>query len=138
MPDTTTTISGEQRDALYQLVRDHLGGLNDVWIAMEQNKDFATAERLGREFGRDFRLLDDLGWGENDEREAVELTMPAGELAALLNRLREEAEAGLTGSPPERRSREEDERTDRRLRLVVDTCEGLLVELDVRGEEGSR
>jgi hypothetical protein len=25
MPDTTT-ISGKQRDALYQLVRDHLGG----------------------------------------------------------------------------------------------------------------
>ncbi len=133
MPDTITTISGEQRDALYQLVRDHLGGLNDVWIAMEENKDFASAERLGREFGDDFRLLDDLGWGEDDDREAVALTMPTGELTQILKRLHEEAEAGLAGSPEERRSREEDEKTDRRLLLATDTCEELLVALDDEG-----
>jgi hypothetical protein len=39
-----------------------LGALNDVWIAMECNKDFATAERLAIEFGEDFRLMEDLGW----------------------------------------------------------------------------
>lgn len=137
MPDTTT-ISGDQRDALYQLVRDHLGGLNDVWIAMEENKDFAAAERLGLEFGRDFRLLEDLGWSEDDERQAVELTMPTGELTQILKRLHEDAEAGLTGSPEERRSREEDEKTDRRLLLAMDTCEELLVAIDERAEEGSR
>jgi hypothetical protein len=133
MPDTTTTISGEQRDALYQLVRDHLGGLNDVWIAMEQNKDFATAERLSLEFSKDFQLLEDLGWSEDDERMAVALTMAAGELTQILKRLHEEAEAGLSGSPQERRSREEDEKTDRRLQLAMDTCEELLVALDDEG-----
>lgn len=138
MPDTTTTISGEQRDALYQLVRDHLGGLNDVWIAMEENRDFATAERLGLDFGRDFRLLEDLGWGEEDEREAVELTMPGGELIQVLKRLHEDAEAALSGSRQERRSREEDERTDRRLLLAMDACEKLLLALDEQAREGSR
>lgn len=133
MPDTTATISAAQRDALYQLVRDHLSGLNDIWIAMEHHKDFATAERLGREFGRDFRLLEDLGWGEDEERESIELTMPAAELTEILNFLREAAEACLSGSPEERRSREEDEKTDRRLLLAMDTCEELLVALDEEG-----
>lgn len=133
MPGTTTTISGEQRVALYELVRDHLGGLNDVWIAMEENKDFATAERLGREFAKDFRLLEDLGWGEDDDQEAVELTMPIVELAQILKRLHGEAEASLPGSPQERASREDDERTDRRLLAAMDTCEELLVALDEEG-----
>ncbi len=138
MPDTTTTISGEQRDALYQLVRDHLGGLNDVWIALEQTKDFAAAERLGLEFGRDFRLLEDLGWGGDDDREEVTLTMPTDELTQALRRLHEEAEAGLSGSPQERRSREEDEKADRRLLLAMDTCGELLAAIDEQSREESR
>lgn len=138
MPDTTPTISGEQRDALYELVRDHLGGLNDVWIAMEQDRDFATAERLGLEFGEDFRLLEDLGWREDDNREAIELTMPAADLGQLLRRLHDEAEASLSRSPDEAGSREEDERTERRLLLAMDTCEELLVALDECAEGGSR
>ncbi len=110
MPDTTT-ISGEQRDALYQLVRDHLGGLNDVWIAMEENKDFATAERLGLEFGRDFLLLEDLGWHEDDGRAAVELTMPSGELAQTLRRMHDDAEGA---SPAHRRGSAEPATAGRR------------------------
>jgi hypothetical protein len=137
MPDTTT-ISGEQRDALYQLVRDHLGGLNDVWIAMEANKDFATAEQLGLEFGQDFRLLEDLGWSEADDRERVELTMPPTELTRILSRLHEEAEGSFFGSPNERISREEDEQVDRRLVLAMDTCEELLGTLSERTERRSR
>jgi hypothetical protein len=136
MPDTTTTISGDQRAALYQLIRDHLGGLNDVWIAMEHDKDFATAKRLSLEFNRDFRLLEDLGWGEEDKREAVELTMPTGELTQILKRLHEEAEAGLSGLPEERHSREDDERTDRRLLRAMDACEELLVALDEKARPG--
>ncbi len=47
MPDkTTTTIDRERRDALYELVLDHLSGIGDFWIAIEE-KDFAKAERLG-------------------------------------------------------------------------------------------
>ena len=62
MPSTTCTIDGDQRDGLYELVRNHLGAVGDLWIALEQTEDFATAERLGIEFGEDFRLLEDIGW----------------------------------------------------------------------------
>jgi hypothetical protein len=129
-----TTISREQRDALYQLVRDHLSGLNDVWIAIEESKDFVTARRLGLEFGSDFRLLEDLGWEEEDDRERVELTIPAAELTRVLNRLHDEAEEGFFGSPAERTSRKEDEKTDRRLLLAMNTCEELLGALDRQAE----
>ena len=134
MPGITTTITGEQRDALYELVRDHLGGLNDVWVAMEQDKDFATAERLGLEFGEDLRLLADLGWAESNDQETVELTMPPEDLIDLLKRLREEAISGLSESPGERKSRDEDGETNERYRLAMSTCGELLADLDVRGE----
>lgn len=100
MPSSTATISKDQRDGLYALVRNHLGGLSDVFVEMEQRRDFDAAERLGREFAEDFRLLDDIGWQPNDGREAVALTMPLGELLELLQRLQDEAERLLTESPP--------------------------------------
>lgn len=81
MPSTTCTITKDQRDGLYELVRNRLGGIGDVWIALEENEDYATAERLGLEFGEDFRLLEDLGWGEDDGRTGVELTMPTHDLS---------------------------------------------------------
>lgn len=84
---TTCTIDGNQRDGLYELVRNHLGAVGDLWIALEINKDFATAERLGLEFGEDFRLLEDIGWNGRDGRKAFELTMPPEDLMELLQRL---------------------------------------------------
>ena len=59
---TTATIDRDQRDGIYEVVRNHLGAIGDVWIALEENEDFEIAERLGREFGEDFRLLADIGW----------------------------------------------------------------------------
>jgi hypothetical protein len=38
------TISREQRDALYELVVDHLTSIGDVWIEF-QNRDLVTAKR---------------------------------------------------------------------------------------------
>ena len=43
-------------------MRNHLAALGDVFVAMECQKDYPTAERLGIEFSEDFRLLADLGW----------------------------------------------------------------------------
>ncbi len=65
-PSSTATISRDQRDGLYALVRNHLGGLSDVFVEMEQREDFDVAERLGREFAEDFRLLEDIGWRPDD------------------------------------------------------------------------
>ena len=84
---TTATIDRDQRDGLYEVVRNHLGAIGDIWIALEENEDFEIAERLGREFGDDFRLLADIGWRPDDDRAAFALTMPAPELTELLDRL---------------------------------------------------
>ena len=131
----TTTITRDQRDGIYELVRNHLGAIGDVWIALEQNEDFATAERLGLEFGEDFRLLADIGWRPKENREAFELTMPPHDLTELLRRLHGEAEKLLVESPHERGSREEDAETDQRFGVGLDACEEVLVALDKRGGE---
>lgn len=137
MPSTTATITGQQRDALYEQVRNHLGALNDIWIAMECNRDFATAERLGIEFGEDFRLLQDLGWDESDSRKIVELTVPHEDLIEVLARLRREAECGLANSEEERESKERDEEISQNFWLVRNTCDELLNKLDPRRGESA-
>ena len=50
-------IAREQRDAIYELVMDHLTGIGDVWTCVER-REYATARRLGREFYEDLRLLE--------------------------------------------------------------------------------
>jgi hypothetical protein len=60
MPKTTIEISREQRQPLHRLVTQHISGIGDVNLMIEQ-RDFATAERFGLEFGEDIRMLDDLG-----------------------------------------------------------------------------
>lgn len=134
---TTATITKDQRDGLYELVRNHLGGIGDVWIALEENEDFATAERLGIEFGEDFGLLADIGWRPEESRLDFELTMPPHDLTELLKRLHDEAEKLLVESPAERQSRREDEEANQRFRVGLDACEEVLIELDGRGGERS-
>jgi hypothetical protein len=130
MPGTTITISGPQRNGLYELVRNHLGSVGDLWDALERDKDFAKAARLGLEFGEDFELLDEIGWGEDADRESFELTMPVHDLTELLKRLHEEAEQVLHGKGTEREAREDDRATEARYLRGLDACEELLVRLD--------
>ena len=128
MPDTTITINREQRDGLYELIRNHLGSVSDLWDALEREKDFAKAEELGQELAEDLRLMKDLGWGEDDGRDGVELTMPPFDLMELLDRLRGEAGSVLEG----REESAEDAETDRLFRQGREACERLLVDLDPR------
>jgi hypothetical protein len=134
---TTTTITRDQRAGIYELVCNHLYGIEDLWIALGRSRDYATAERLGIEFSEDFRLLSDIGWDPRDGRESYELTMPVHNLTETLKRLHDEAEAVLGESPDERRSREEDEATNERLLAGLDACEKLLVDLDGRGGDSA-
>jgi hypothetical protein len=69
MPGTVTTIDRGQREGLYELVRNHLGSIEDFFVALERTKDFARAGQLAVEFAEDFRLLQDIGWAERDERQ---------------------------------------------------------------------
>lgn len=126
MPATTITINREQRDGLYELVRNHLGSVSDLFDALEREKDFEEAERLGLEFTEDLRLMQDLGWGEDEGREGVELTMQSHDLMEVLERLR--GEAGLVlGDTEESR---EDAETMRRFKQGYEACGQLLVAVD--------
>lgn len=127
MPATTITIDRQQRDGLYELVRNHLGSVGDLWEALERDKDFAKAEQLGNEFTEDFRLLADIGWGEDEGRDSFELTMPPHDLMEVLQRLHGEAGLVLSGSSQESR---EDAETNRRFRCGREACERALAELD--------
>ena len=138
MPAITTTIDRDQRDGLYELIRNHLGSIEDFWIALERTKDFAKAEGLSLEFAEDFRLLQDIGWGEHDERETFDLTMLAHDLMELLKRLHDEAVKILVGSGgSEARSRRDDADTDRRFQLGYETCERVLAALNPRGGQSA-
>jgi hypothetical protein len=129
MPQITATIDRDQRDGLYELVRNHLGAVGDLWLALEESKDFASAEQLGRAFAEDFRLLRDIGWKPNEYRCEFALTMPGAELTALLRRLREEAETILIGSAGERKAKEEDVATTERFQLGYEACGAVLSDL---------
>lgn len=134
---TTTTITKAQRDGIYELVCNHLYGIEDLWIALGRSRDYATAERLGLEFGEDFRLLSDIGWNPNEERDSFELTIRPHDLAETLKRLHDEAEKLLAESPTERESREEDEATNERLCSGLNACSALLVAIDERGGDSA-
>jgi hypothetical protein len=129
---TTATIDRERRNALYELALDHLSGVGDFWIAIEE-KDFAKAERLGIEFGEDFRLLEDIGWEPEHRPANVALTMPPHDLIELLRRQYGEAESVLEGSACARLLEKEEESAKRRYERAKTTCEQLIEQLDPRG-----
>jgi hypothetical protein len=129
MPESIV-INADQREGLYELVRNHLGSIEDFWVAMERTEDFAVAERLGREFAEDFRLLEEIGWASDDPREEFALTMAADELVPLLKRLHEEADQILVEHGSEARSSREDAETHLRFHLGYEACEKVLADLD--------
>lgn len=125
MPETTITIDRHQREGLYELIRNHLGSVGDLWHALEQERDFAKAARLGLEFSEDFELLEDIGWGETEGRESFELNMPPHDLMEVLQRLHAEAATVLVGAEGE-----EDAETNERFRLGAGACQQVLADLD--------
>jgi hypothetical protein len=131
VPDTTIRINREQRDGLYEVTRNHLGSAGDLVDLLEDEKDFAKAEELGLELAEDIRLMQDLGWGEDEGREGVELTMPPHDLMEVLQRLQGEANLVL-GDTEESR---EDAETRQRFKQGQDACEQLLASLDPRAGE---
>ncbi|HSS04489.1 MAG TPA: hypothetical protein VLK89_04790 [Solirubrobacterales bacterium] len=133
MPDTTITIDRDQRDGLYELIRNHLGSIEDFWVALERTRDFATAERLGLEFADDFRLLEDIGWGEDESREMFELSMPPHDLMELLKRLHREAVEILVEAGTEGQAGREDAETNRRSQLGYEACDKVLADLGRMG-----
>jgi hypothetical protein len=122
------TITAAQRDALYDQILDRLSGIGDIELAI-QAESYEVAERLGREYSDELRLLlDDLGFGDH-RREPVELSAPPAVLRRVLPRLRELAQghtASLEAEWIEARQVEE------RNRLVAEACEAVLADLEAR------
>ncbi|MGC1166616.1 MAG: hypothetical protein WA862_10955 [Solirubrobacterales bacterium] len=131
MPATTITISSDQRDGLYELVRNHLGSAGDLVDLLEQQKDWVKAEQLGLELAEDIRLMQDLGWNEDEGGDGIELTMPTHDQMEALNRLHGEAEVVLAGANPS----PEDAETNQRFLRGLDACETVLVNLDSSASE---
>ena len=65
--------------------------MGDILLAAG-SKDFATADRLGREYSDELLLVcDDLGWGATPETDLIELDVPPEFLLRLFASLREAA-----------------------------------------------
>ncbi|MBS1861964.1 MAG: hypothetical protein JSS68_09655 [Actinobacteria bacterium] len=125
-------ITTKQRDALYDQVLDRPSGIGDIWLAASSEK-YGTADRLGREYSDELRLvLDDLGWGDGPDEEMIELTAPTEVLQRLFTRLREAAISERShGAADWAESRQLQERN----RLIAETCEKILASLDSGGRQ---
>lgn len=123
----TVMISSAQRDALYDRILDRLSGIGDVWLAAS-TENYGTADRLGREYSDDLRLiLDDLGWGDRPGTAAIELTTPPDVLRRVFGRLRDSASGERDQQQKEWvESRELEERN----RLVGEACQVVLAALE--------
>jgi hypothetical protein len=119
-------ITAAQRDALYDQILDRLSGIGDIEVAIQAER-YDDAERIGREYSDDLRLLlDDLGVGEGNG-EPVELTTPAEVLRRILPRLRQLA---LSYSASLESELVEASEVRERNRLVSEACETVLTGLD--------
>lgn len=125
-----TAITGEERDALYGQLLDRLSAIGDIEVAIE-SKNYGIADRIGREYTDDLRLLlDDLGLGERGRDEQIELSSPPDLLLRVLPRLRKAAERNAESLDPELSAAEAMRKRDR---LVSEACTAVLDELDGSG-----
>jgi hypothetical protein len=123
------SITAEARDALYEHILGDLSGIGDVWLAIGA-QNFSAAERLGRRYSDDLRLiLDDLGWG-GGTGQSVELTTPPDVLQRVFRRLLNSARCLVV-------SEQQQQAEVRGFRLVAEVCEGFLAELDKEQDESS-
>lgn len=118
------TVTAKQRDALHDQILDRLSGIGDIELAI-RSKDYETAERLGREYVDDLRLLDALGFGEGSG-EPVDLAASPEVLSRALPRLRVLAERHTVSLESEWAEAEE---IRSRNRLVEEACEAVLAKL---------
>jgi len=128
----TPTVTAQQRDALVDQILDRLSGIGDIELAI-RSRNYEAAERIGREYSDDLRLLDDLGLGDG-HGEPVDLTAPPEVLCRALPRLRELAERHTASLEPELAEVEE---IKRRNRLVSEACEAVLANLSATETRGA-
>lgn len=114
------TITRTERDALYDSIVTDLSAGGDISIDLDNGKP-VYAKRLRRRFEVELRLLDDLGWEKEPDREQFELTMPARELRPIIEHVYWSAVGSLANHPEELV-----EDTAYQLKNAVSACPGLL------------
>jgi hypothetical protein len=122
-------ITAAERDALYEEISARLSGIDEVWLAIEEEA-WETADQLAVEFSDDLRLIhEDLGWGRGSG-EDIELRTPPDVLRRVFTQMRGKAEsrqATLTQERAERRGQEEV------VGRLTETCQRVLRELEDEG-----
>jgi hypothetical protein len=114
------TISAAHRDLLYDRILVHLSGIDGVWLAARE-KNYEAADRLGREYCDELRLLmDDLGWGERSGADALELTSPPDVVRRVMQRLKEMSEVDDAQEQKERVALREAAEENRQVREACD------------------
>ena len=119
------SLTRAQRDALHRTVLDELADASGVGQLIRAG-EAERARFFGLYFSSLFRLLEDLGWSEQDDREVFDLTLPPNELERVAERLLDYADQ----TPADSRAHKLDE--DLELRAVATAI------LDALGEEGGR
>jgi hypothetical protein len=98
----TIKLNREQRDAIYGELALDLSGTGDIRISVD-GEDYDAARRLRRRYEDDMRLLDDLGWEPEQDRDEFEITMDHDDLSTLGRRhaahLRRRAIGGRVRNP---------------------------------------
>jgi hypothetical protein len=129
MSAATLTIDPEERGTLHWLMARRLFILGQDPPALARSEGISL-DQLAQEFAEDLQLMADLGWQVDDNRKAIDLAMPADNLAKALRRLRRDARR----APCEKRDEREREKSDaadwERFRPAVAVCEKLLARLD--------
>jgi hypothetical protein len=128
MRAATLTIGPEERDTLHRLMLHRLLILGQRPCELAR-KEGVTLEQLCEEFGEDLRLMEDIGWVFESDRDLIALTMPRGSLAKTLKRLRRDARRAPSEERHEREPEGTDEERWQRFRRAVCTCEHLLASL---------
>lgn len=80
------SVGRSDRDALHWLLVSELHDIGDMHGYLEGGEVDAALKRR-RRFEQTMKLLDDLGWEEDTDRQRFELTMPHGQLRPILERL---------------------------------------------------
>jgi hypothetical protein len=81
------TIKPTVRGVLRRQVLDQLAGIGDIHLALADDQ-WGTAQTLRRRYENCMRLLDDLGWREDDPADEFAITMDPLPLMRVLSRTR--------------------------------------------------
>jgi DNA-binding PadR family transcriptional regulator len=128
------TIGPGERNILHGLLSRRLLILVKNPSGLAKEEGIAVAELYER-LGDDLRLMEDIGWPPDADREAVELTMPPGKLGETLKRLRRDACCAPFSMRHEREPEESVDERCRRFRRAVEVCEELLYRLDSSAQD---